>query len=117
MERDLELKNEMEQELRKMIDVPYEIEEIYESGYGYVYYIKLSTRASTALDINLKLAERFKGVPIVVLWKGETDISEDELAERLADIMIAGELRPKDGKGFSAVEIVREMRENRCIEQ
>jgi hypothetical protein len=117
MERDLELKNEIEQELKRIMDIPYEIEEIYESGYGYVYYIKLSSRASTALDINLKLAEKFKGVPIVVLWKGETDISEDELAQRLVDIMIVGELRPKAGKGFSAVEIVREMRENRCKEQ
>jgi hypothetical protein len=46
--------------------------------------------AREVLDINLRLQEKFKGIPIVFEWTGETDVSEEELSEKLAEILLRG---------------------------
>jgi hypothetical protein len=50
------------------------------------------------------------GIPVVVEWTGETDVSESELADYLLEIMARGGLRPRAPLGFDAVEAVREVR-------
>jgi hypothetical protein len=78
---------------------------------GYIYYVTIDANAREALDINLRLQEKFKGMPIVFEWTGETDVSGEELSEKLAEILLGG-IRAKALPGFIAVEAVGENRED-----
>jgi hypothetical protein len=61
--------------------------------WGPTYVITLDVKASEALRINLELQKTLPGVPVVVEWTGPTDISNDELLERLVEIAHAGGFR------------------------
>ena len=78
--------------------------------WGHVYEIIIHADAKQALELELKLAEAFLGVPIAVKWTGEMNVSEDELADYLVEIMMKSGLRPKALRGFDAVKFVREGR-------
>jgi hypothetical protein len=54
----------------------------------------------------------FKGIPVVVKWTGPKDISDEELADYLVKILNIGGFKAKASPGFSAVEAVREIRED-----
>lgn len=72
----------------KKFRLPCKIEAEYEPDWGYIYYVTMDARE--VLDINLRLQEKFKGIPIVFEWTGETDVSEEELSEKLAEILLRG---------------------------
>ena len=76
--------------------------------WGPTYVITLDARASEALRINLELQKTLPGVPIVVEWTGPTDISNDELLERLVEIAHAGGFRATGG-----IDAVREVSQRR----
>jgi hypothetical protein len=50
-------------------------------------------------------------VPIVVEWTGPTDISHDELLERLVEITHAGGFRARATGGIDAVKEVSQQRD------
>jgi hypothetical protein len=62
------------------------------------------------LELNLKLQEMFPGIPIVVRWTGENNVSEEELVNYLVEIINRGGIRAKASKDFNAVNIVSEIR-------
>jgi len=78
--------------------------------WGPTYITTLDARASEALRINLELQRKLPGVPVVVEWTGPTDISNDELLERLVEIAHAGGFRARETGG---VDIVREVSQQR----
>jgi len=106
------ISREIAQELRKLTRLPYKIEAEYEPDWGYIYYVTIDANASEALEINLRLQEEFKEVPIIFEWTGETDVSEEELAEKLAEILLKGGIKAKLAPGFSAVKAVEGNRED-----
>jgi hypothetical protein len=79
--------------------------------WGPTYIITLDARASEALRINLELQRKLPGVPIVVEWTGPTDISNDELLERLVEIAHAGGFRAKTTGGIDVVKEVSQQRD------
>jgi hypothetical protein len=52
-------------------------------------------------------------VVVGVRWLGEDDVSEDELADYLARIMVESDLRAKAVKPLDAVRELREERDKR----
>ena len=78
--------------------------------WGPIYVITLDARASEALRINLELQRKLLGVPVVVEWTGPTDISNDELLERLVEIAHAGGFRARETGG---IDVVREVSQKR----
>ena len=78
--------------------------------WGPTYIITLDARASEALRINLELQKTLPGVPVVVEWTGPTDISNDELLERLVEIVHAGGFKAKTTAG---IDVVREVSQQR----
>jgi hypothetical protein len=70
----------------------------------------LDTRASGALRINLELQKTLPGVPVVVEWTGPTDISNDELLERLVEIAHAGGFRTR---ATGDIDVVKEVSQQR----
>ena len=78
--------------------------------WGPTYVITLDVKASEALRINLELQRKLPGVPIVVEWTGPTDISNDELLERLVEIAHAGGFRTRATRG---IDVVREVSHQR----
>ncbi|MFZ8810977.1 MAG: hypothetical protein ACO2PN_23070 [Pyrobaculum sp.] len=71
----------------------------------------LDTRASEALRINLELQKTLPGVPVVVEWTGPTDISNDELLERLVEIAHAGRFRARETGGIDTAREVSQQRD------
>lgn len=79
--------------------------------WGPTYIITLDIKASEALRINLELQRNLPGVPVVVEWTGPTDISNDELLERLVEITHAGGFRARATGGIDAVKEVSQQRD------
>jgi len=79
--------------------------------WGPTYVITLDVKASEALRINLELQRKLPGVPIVVEWTGPTDISNDELLERLVEIAHAGGFRARETGGIDVVKEVSQQRD------
>jgi hypothetical protein len=79
--------------------------------WGPTYVITLDARASEALRINLELQKTLPGVPVVVEWTGPTDISNDELLERLVEITHAGGFRARATGGIDVVKEVSQQRD------
>jgi hypothetical protein len=78
--------------------------------WGPTYVITLDVKASEALRINLELQRKLPGVPVVVEWTGPTDISNDELLERLVEIAHAGGFRTR---ATGDIDVVREVSQQR----
>ena len=78
--------------------------------WGPTYVITLDVKASEALRINLELQRKLPGVPVVVEWTGPTDISNDELLERLVEIVHAGGFRARETGGIDVVKEVSQQR-------
>jgi hypothetical protein len=78
--------------------------------WGPTYVITLDVKASEALMINLELQKTLPGVPIVVEWTGPTDISNDQLLQRLVEIAHAGGFRARATGG---IDVVREVPQQR----
>ena len=79
--------------------------------WGPTYVITLDARASEALRINLELQKTLPGVPVVVEWTGPTDISNDELLERLVEIAHAGGFRTRATGGIDAAREISQQRD------
>jgi len=79
--------------------------------WGPTYIITLDVKASEALRINLELQKTLPGVPVVVEWTGPTDISNDELLERLVEIVHAGGFRARETGGIDVVKEVSQQRD------
>jgi hypothetical protein len=79
--------------------------------WGPIYVITLDVKASEALRINLELQRKLPGVPVVVEWTRPTDISNDELLERLVEIAHAGGFRARATGGIDAVKEVSQQRD------
>jgi len=79
--------------------------------WGPTYIITLDVKASEALRINLELQKTLPGVPIVVERTGPTDISNDELLNRLVEIAHAGGFRARATGGIDAVKEVSQQRD------
>jgi hypothetical protein len=79
--------------------------------WGPTYVITLDVKASEALRINLELQKALPGVPVVVEWTGPTDISNDELLERLVEIAHAGGFKAKTTGGIDVVKEVSQQRD------
>jgi hypothetical protein len=79
--------------------------------WGHVYIVTLDAKASEALRINLELQKMMPGMPVVVEWTGPTDISNDELLERLVEIAHAGGFRARATGGIDAVREVSQQRD------
>ena len=79
--------------------------------WGPTYVITLDVKASEALRINLELQRKLPGVPVVVEWTGPTDISNDELLERLVEIAHAGGFRARETGGIDVVKEVSQQRD------
>ncbi len=83
--------------------------------WGPTYVITLDVKASEALRINLELQRKLPGVPVVVEWTGPTDISNDELLERLVEIAHAGGFRARETGSIDVVKEVSQQRDRRPI--
>jgi hypothetical protein len=79
--------------------------------WGPTYIITLDARASEALRINLELQKTLPGMPVVVKWTGPTDISNDELLQRLVEITHAGGFRTRATGGIDVVKEVSQQRD------
>ena len=99
--------------VRAMIGAaPARVEVRADPDWGPVLVVTLDAPASAALRANLELQRALPGVPVVVRWAGPTDVGENELAERLAEIARAGGFRARMPCGLNAVREVAEGREN-----
>jgi len=90
--------------------VPRQVKTEEDPDWGPTYVITLDVRASEALRINLELQRALPGMPVVVEWTGPTDISNDELLERLVEIAHAGGFRARETGG---IDVVREVSQRR----
>jgi len=91
--------------------VPRQVRIEEDPDWGPTYIVTLDARASEALGINLELQKTLPGVPLVAEWTGPTDISNDELLERLVEIAHAGGFRAKATGGIDAVKEVSQQRD------
>jgi hypothetical protein len=105
------LKACIKQECEELAGSPCKISARYDPDWGYVYEVKVDTGARKALEANLKLQEKLPGVPIVVEWAGQKDMTDEELVDYLVKIAIKGGFRVEAPPGFNAVKVVRELRE------
>ena len=87
---------------------------VWDDLYGATITFTVNLPAKKALELWLRLAELVgrSGPMVVVEWLGENSVSEDEMAEKLAEIMLKLGRGPKALPGFDAVEAVREARED-----
>jgi len=92
----------------------YKLEWYYDPDWGQVYTVEVCLNAREALELWLGLARLIPytkyGVVVGVRWLGEDDVSEDELADYLARIMVESGLR---AKAVKPLDVVRELREER----
>jgi len=79
--------------------------------WGPSYVITLNVKASEALRINLELQRKLPGVPVVVEWTGPTDVSNDELLQRLVETAHAGGFRTRATGGIDVVKEVFQQRD------
>jgi len=79
--------------------------------WGPIYVITLDVKASEALRINLELQRKLPGVPVVVEWTGPTDISNDELLQRLVETAHAGGFKARETGGIDVVKEVSQQRD------
>jgi hypothetical protein len=97
------------QAVKALIGAQVRIEE--DPDWGPTYVITLDAGASEALRINLELQKTLPGVPIVVEWTGPTDISNNELLQRLVEITHAGGFRTRATGGIDIVKEVSQQRD------
>ena len=78
--------------------------------YGDLLRLTVNLDARKALRLWVRLLEEFewKETVLTVEWRGKLNVSEDELAHYIAEIMLKSGTGPKALPGFSAVEAVRE---------
>jgi len=79
--------------------------------WGPTYIITLDAKASEALRVNLELQRTLPRLPVVVERTGPTDISNDELLERLVEIAHAGGFRARATGGIDVVKEVSQQRD------
>jgi len=103
-------RDEVEGAVRRFGDVRFTVIEHEDEIWGHVYEVIVHVDARQALELELKLAEVFPGVPIVVRWTGETNVSEDELVDYLVKVMEKSGLRPRALPSFDAVRLIKEER-------
>jgi len=104
------LKTVIMREIEEAIAASYRVDVAEDPHWGYVYVVTLYANASEALRINLELQKRHPGVPIVVKWKGATDVTDEELVQRILEIARARGFKAKAPPGFDAVQAVRKER-------
>jgi len=105
------IKSIIAHELARLTSARYSISVVEDADWGLVYVVTLEANAREALEVNLELQRRFPGVPIVVKWTGDTDLSEGELVDYVLRVARAGGFKVRAPRGFSSVEAVREVRE------
>ena len=105
------LKACIKQECEELAGSPCKISTRYDPDWGCVYEVKVDAGARKALEVNLKLQEKFPGIPIIVEWAGEKDVTDEELVDYLVRIAVKGGFRVEAPPGFDAVKAVRELRE------
>lgn len=78
--------------------------------YGDLLRLTVNLDARKALRLWVRLLEEFewKETVLTVEWRGKLNVSEDKLADYIAEIMLKSGTSPKALLGFSAVEAVRE---------
>ena len=103
-------RDEVEGAVRRFGDLRFTVIEHDDEIWGHVYEVIVHADARQALELELKLAEAFPSVPIVVKWTGETNVSEDELVDYLVKIVERSGLRPRALPGFDAVKFIRDGR-------
>jgi len=91
--------------------VPRQVRIEEDPDWGPTYIITPDARASEALRINLELQKTLPGMPVVVEWTGPTDISNDELLQRLVEIAHAGGFRAREMGGIDVVKEVSQQRD------
>jgi hypothetical protein len=91
--------------------VPRQVRVEEDPDWGPTYIITPDARASEALRINLELQKTPPGMPIVVEWTGPTDISNDELLQRLVETAHAGGFRTRATGGIDVVKEVPQQRD------
>jgi hypothetical protein len=97
--------------LSTLIPEPHRVRVERDPDFGSILVVEVDANARRALNLWLNLAKMLRGVHVVVEWTGETDVSEDELADYLVRIAVAGGYMPIALPGFNAVETVREGRD------
>lgn len=100
----------IERECRELAGAPCRASSHHDPDWGYVYEVTVDASAKRALELNLKLQERLPGVPVVVRWTGETDVTKEELVNYLVEAVVKGGFRARAPPGFDAVKAVREIR-------
>jgi len=101
----------IERELKEMTEKSYEIYFEKDPDLGPIIIVRIDTDAREALELNLKLLEKFRA-PILFDWKGETNLPKEKLADLLAEVLIKSGIKADLSPGFSAVEAVEENRED-----
>jgi hypothetical protein len=104
------VKSIIERELASLVGCRYSLRVEEDPVWSYVYVVTLESSSRRALEVNLELQKRFPGIPIVVRWTGDTDLSEEELVDYIVKIARAGEFKARAPRSFSSVEAVREVR-------
>jgi len=81
-----------------------------DEDWGCVYTLALDLPAGEALRANIELQRMFPGAHVVVKWT-QTDVSEEDLAELLAEAARVSGARARAPPGFDAVRDVSEGRD------
>jgi hypothetical protein len=105
------IKSIIAHELAHLTSARYSISVVEDADWGFVYIVTLEASAREALEVNLELQRRLPDVPIVVKWTGGADLSEEELVDYVLRVARAGGFKARAQRGFSSVEVVREVRE------
>jgi len=105
------IKSIIAHELARLTSARYSISVAEDADWGLVYVVALEANAREALEVNLELQRRFPGIPVVVKWTGDTDLSEGELVDYVVRVARAGGFKARAPRSFSSVEAVREVRE------
>ena len=82
----------------------------WDEGWGCIYTLTVDLPATESLRVNLELQRLFPGKHIVVKWT-QTDVSEDVIAELLAEVAHVSGARARAPPGFNAVRDVSEGRD------
>jgi len=78
--------------------------------WGCIYTLTLDLPASESLRANIELQRMFPDAHVVVKWT-QTDVSEDDMAELLAEVAHVSGARARAPPGFNAVRDVSEGRD------
>jgi hypothetical protein len=82
----------------------------WDEEWGCIYTLTFDLTASEALRANIELQRLFPGAYVVVKWT-QTDVSEDDMAELLAEVAHVSGARARAPPGFDAVRDVSEGRD------